>query len=163
MKICPQCRQSFADNDLNFCLACGTQLLRTGFDEPPPTILMDAPRPTNPKVNFPPTPGYAPIAGRENIPFSHPQPPGFHQAMQRQEQTLPTISLILGILSIGLFCCYLGIPLGLGAIITGYLGINNANSDPARNGGKGLAIGGIITGTVGLLIGLLLLVAVALG
>ena len=47
---------------------------------------------------------------------------GIRQGMiiRGQDQTLPTISLILGILSIVLSCCYGGLPLGLAAAITGY-------------------------------------------
>lgn len=78
-----------------------------------------------------------------NTPF---QPP----ATGSVNQTLPIVSLILGILSI---CCYISPLTGIAALITGYLGIKNANNDPQNYGGKGLAIAGMILGGLFLLIG----------
>ncbi len=69
-----------------------------------------------------------------------------------QNQTLPIISLVLGIISL---CCYISPLTGLGALITGYLGMKNADNDPANYGGRGLAIAGMITGGIFFLIGLL--------
>jgi hypothetical protein len=74
-----------------------------------------------------------------NTPF---QPP---VAGGGQNQTLPIISLIFGILSV---CCYIGPITGIIALITGFLGMKNANNDPAQYGGKGLAIAGMITGGI---------------
>jgi hypothetical protein len=71
---------------------------------------------------------------------------------------LPTVSLIFGILSIALFCCYGGIPLGIIALITGYMGLKNEKDDPARYGGRGLAIGGIVAGGLGLVLSILIIV-----
>jgi hypothetical protein len=67
-------------------------------------------------------------------------------AVRGQDQVLPTVALVLGILSVVLFCCYGGIPLGLGAMITGYLGMNNANKNPEQYGGRSLAIAGLVMG-----------------
>jgi hypothetical protein len=75
-----------------------------------------------------------------NTPF---QPPP--AAMAGQNQTLPIVSLVFGILSV---CCYVGPLTGIVALITGYLGMKNANNDPAQYGGKGLAIAGMITGGI---------------
>lgn len=76
---------------------------------------------------------------------------------------MPIISLVLGSLALLLsFCCYAGIPLGIAAGITGFLGMNNATQDPQKYDGKGLAIGGLITGGIGFLIsGLLFLILIA--
>ena len=74
-----------------------------------------------------------------NTPF---QPP---PAMQGQNQTLPIISLVFGILSV---CCYIGPITGIVALITGYLGMKNANADPNQYGGKGLATAGMIVGGI---------------
>jgi len=52
-------------------------------------------------------------------------------------------------------CCYGGLPLGAAALVTGYLGLKNASENPARFGGRGLAIGGIVTGVIGLLISII--------
>ncbi|MBS1794089.1 MAG: DUF4190 domain-containing protein [Acidobacteria bacterium] len=91
------------------------------------------------------TPPPTPVAGWQDqglgqqTPF---QPP---VAMQGQNQTLPIISLVFGILSV---CCYVGWITGPVALITGYLGMKNANSDPTQYGGKGLATAGMIVGGI---------------
>lgn len=81
-----------------------------------------------------------------NTPF---QPP---PAVSGQNQTLPIVSLVFGIISV---CCYISPITGIVALITGYLGMKNANSDPMQFGGKGLAIAGMITGGVFFVLGLL--------
>ncbi|HEX8248348.1 MAG TPA: hypothetical protein VF599_09270 [Pyrinomonadaceae bacterium] len=53
MKICPQCNQTYADDSLNFCLSDGSVLTRASgsgsmSEEPPPTVLINQPRPANP-------------------------------------------------------------------------------------------------------------------
>jgi hypothetical protein len=64
-------------------------------------------------------------------------------------------SLVCGILSF--FSC--GV-LGLVAIILGFLGLGKAKE---QNGsGKGMAIGGIVTGALGILLGVILVFAVFL-
>src|SRR5215203_168964 len=69
MKRCPKCGQTYADQNLNFCLNDGELLmlesasprgpkfaddpLPTSYaDDSPPTIMMDSPRATNP-TGFP--------------------------------------------------------------------------------------------------------------
>jgi hypothetical protein len=83
--------------------------------------------------------------------------------MQGQNQTLPTVALALGIISMLFACCYGGIPLGAAALIVGFLGLKNVNESPMEYSGRGLAIGGIVTGVIGLLIslGLFLLVIIS--
>ena len=66
-------------------------------------------------------------------------------------QTLPIISLIFGILSL---CCWVSPLTGIIALITGFLGMKNANNNPAQYGGKTLAIVGMILGGIFFLIGL---------
>ena len=60
-------------------------------------------------------------------------------------QTLPIVSLILGIVSL---CCYISPITGIAALIVGWLGLKNIKNDPAHYGGKGLALAGMITGGV---------------
>lgn len=81
-----------------------------------------------------------------NTPF---QPPS---AAQGLDQTLPIVSLVLGILSI---CCYVSPLTGIAALITGYLGMKNVNTDPTKYGGKTLAIVGMALGGVFFAIGVL--------
>lgn len=47
MKICPNCRRTYQDDGLNFCLEDGS-VLRFASTEPEPTVVMEYPRPTNP-------------------------------------------------------------------------------------------------------------------
>lgn len=97
------------------------------------------------------TPPPAPDASWQNQPIGQntpfqPPPAG----TGGKNQTLPIISLVLGIVSL---CCYISPLTGLAALITGFLGMKNVNSDPDNFGGKGLAIAGMITGGIFLLIG----------
>ena len=88
-----------------------------------------------------------------NTPF---QPPGGTGSVN---QTLPIISLVLGIVSI---CCYISPITGIAALITGFLGMKNANNNPANYGGKGLAIAGMVIGGIMLLVGLVYYIFVIL-
>jgi len=81
----------------------------------------------------------------QNTPF---QPPA--AGTGKLNQTLPIISLVLGIVSL---CCYVSPITGLGALVTGFLGIKNIKSDPNQYGGKTLAIVGMILGGLFFLVG----------
>jgi hypothetical protein len=126
-------------------------------NEPPPTIFMAAPRTTNPnwqQTNQQNWQQNQPIQTWQNPQMSeHSQYSSPMMQSVGRNQNLPLISLILGVTSFsGLCCSFLGIPLSLGAIITGYIGMTNANNNPTEYGGKGLAIGGLITGAITLLL-----------
>jgi hypothetical protein len=163
MKKCPNCYQTYADESLNFCLNCGGTLMQV-HDDAPPTVFMNEVRPTSPSnwsTNAPfNPPNYEPIAPWQNQPLG--QNPPFMAAGQfeGQDKTLPTVSLVLGILSIVLFfCCYAGVPFGIGALITGFLGFNNTNKNPMQFGGRGFAIAGMIMGAISF-IGLILMLLI---
>ena len=155
MKQCPRCHQTYSDDSLNFCLEDGELL--TAFarepaptryaEDPPPTMVMNEARVTNP-TNWPasaqPPARWQPQGLNLNQPFGS-------QAVQSTDQTLPTISLVLGIMSILMACCYGGIWLGVPAAIIGFLGMRNADNDPSRYGGRGMAIGGMVLGVVSLM------------
>ena len=83
----------------------------------------------------------------QNTPFQ-PPPAGTGSV----NQTLPIVSLVFGIVSL---CCYISPLTGIVALVTGFIGMKNANNDPQNYGGKGLAIAGMITGGVFFLLGLL--------
>jgi hypothetical protein len=145
MKQCPRCNQTYSDDQLNFCLNDGELL--TDFaakpssyvDDAPPTILLDSARVTNPAswpVSSSPPAQWQP-QGLQNQPFGS-------SFVQKRDQTLPTIAMILGILSVALICCYGGIWLGLPAAVLGFLGMRNADGDPGRYGGRGMAIAGMV-------------------
>lgn len=60
-------------------------------------------------------------------------------------------ALVLGILSIpGACCCYSSVPFGIAAIVMGVIAMNKAKMSPMTHGGRGMAMGGLICGIVGL-------------
>lgn len=145
MKQCPRCNQTYTDDDLNFCLNDGELLTSSG--DAPPTVFMDPPRVTG-QTSWQSAPPPAPWQGSQNMQSTPFGTPAF---VQSRDQTLPTIALVLGILSVLMICCYGGIWLGLPAAIVGYLGMRNADSDPSRYTGRGMAIGGMVLGIVSFL------------
>ncbi|MFI6783518.1 DUF4190 domain-containing protein [Micromonospora sp. NPDC050276] len=99
-------------------------------------------------------------------PYGQQQPPygagptypnaGYPQA-QGQNNTLGLVSMILGIASIPLVCClYLGIPVGIAGIVTGYLAKQKVAQGQASNAGQAKA--GLICGAVGVGLGILALI-----
>lgn len=87
-----------------------------------------------------------------NTPF---EPPHIHHG---ENQTFPIVSLVCGILAFVLICCYGGIPFGLAALILGFLGMQNVNKDPAKYGGKTLAIIGMALGGIAFVLNIILLI-----
>lgn len=77
-----------------------------------------------------------------------------------ENKTLAIISLVCGILS--LICCSWFIP-AIAAIVLGFIARGKANSDPANYGGAGLALGGIITGAISILVGIVVVILYVLG
>jgi hypothetical protein len=69
-------------------------------------------------------------------------------APQGQSQTLAIVSLVAGILGLTV-CCGSVVP-NLLAIVLGFMAKGKATNDPSNFGGRGLALGGIITGFLGL-------------
>lgn len=165
MKRCPRCNQTYTDNELNFCLNDGEFLAYvndpsyappTGYaDDAPPTIMMNQPRVTN-QTNLPT--GGPPAQWQNQAPTYQNQPYGITGYGQKLDQTLPTISLVLGIGSVIMVCCAGGLWLGLPAAIVGYLGIKNTEKDPARYGGRGMAVGGMVIGIIAFFASLLFLI-----
>jgi hypothetical protein len=77
----------------------------------------------------------------------------------RQSEPMALVSLILGIVSLpGHFCCYLGWPLGIAAIVLGIVSLTKIKKEPQRYSGAGMAWGGIASAAVGFLLILLMLV-----
>lgn len=68
-----------------------------------------------------------------------------------QTNGLAVAALVVGILSIPIaFACGVGGLFGIAAVVLGFLGMKKANDELAGSG-RGLAIGGIVTGVLGLL------------
>jgi hypothetical protein len=165
MKICSICNQTYADDNLNYCLNDGGILTKWN-DDAAPTVMLNQPRITQQNWG-----NYSTRSSWESQPLQTNQPfqplqqnqPFYPAQMQEQNQTLPVVALVLGICSLLFMCCYGGIPFGGAALVLGFLGIKNANENPMQYGGRGLAIGGIVTGVIGLLISFIILLMVAAG
>ena len=163
MKKCLKCGQAYTDDTLNFCLNDGEMLVQaTGYEPPPtqyaddspPTILMDQPRVTNP-IDWA-------ASGPPQWPAQSVVTPGQQYGMAgygvSRDQTLPTVSLVLGIISCLLVCCAGGIYIGLPAAIVGYLAMRNIESRPDKYTGRGMAIGGMVLGIITFLASLFFLI-----
>jgi len=160
MKRCPKCGQTFADQNLNFCLNDGELLMyeqessRPFADEPPPTkfaddspptLMMNSPRDTNP-VGWAQSSPPVQWQGQQIV-----TPPGHlpvqYASYSSPNQVLGILSLVLGACSVTIgWCCYMGMLLGPAAMILGGVALYQNKTDPTRYGGKGLAIGGIVLG-----------------
>jgi len=161
MKKCLRCGQTYSDNTLNFCLSDGELLVETAYEPPPtqfaddspPTLLMNQPRVTNP-IDWPQSSpiqwqgqSMTPAAGQYGIAGYTPQ-----------NQTLATWSLILAVSSFFLVCCAGGVWLGLPAAIVGFIAMRKADDSPARYGGRGMAIAGMILGIITFIISIFILI-----
>ena len=91
----------------------------------------------------------------QNTPF---QPPPAGNA--GPNQTLAIVSLVTGILSC--LCCF-SILTGPAAIVMGFMAKNKISQNPNEFGGGGLALGGMITGAVGTLIGIVVIILNLMG
>ena len=108
------------------------------------------------------TPPPAPDATWQNQEISSNTPfqPPVSGTSAGENKTLAIISLVVGILS--LLCCGWFIP-GIAAIILGFIAKGKATSDPAQYGGAGLALGGMITGGVSIILGIIVVILYLLG
>lgn len=110
--------------------------------------------PQDPSQGYPPhNQGYPPAYGQ-----GYP-PPGYGPYGGGQPRNgLGVAALVLGVAAILLSWTVIGgILLGVGALVCGFLGRGRVNRREANNGGMALA--GVITGAVGVVIGLIVLVA----
>ena len=164
MKRCPRCGRIYKDTAINFCLDDGEllgyladdapetlfrqQSTAGSVDDSPPTVFMDRPRVTSEGNWQSSSPPAWSNQGQNvaNRPFSAPA------FIQSRDQTLPTVAMVLGIISLLLVCCYGGLWLGLPAAIVGYLGMRNADNHPDKYMGRGMAIAGIALGAITFLI-----------
>ncbi len=160
MKRCPTCSRTYEDDALSFCLTDGTPLVSEEptsdpFGSPAPIApppVADWSSPAAPAVptssswgavgNPPEAPDMAWGAG------GYPQVPPSPGYIQKREQGLAIASLVCGVLSF--LCC--SVLTGIPAIVLGIMAMMKEKSDPARYGGKGMAIAGIVLGSVSILI-----------
>jgi Domain of unknown function (DUF4190) len=169
MKRCPTCNSLFDDEDLSYCTNDGTLLVREEdsadlklqetavLGEPPATVVMPPPRPTEyvpqaPNAPIPPSPyGWA----NESPPAWVPPPPPtapYRGLTRPPQQGMAVASLIFGLLSItfGWIC---GGPIfGLLGVVLGAMALIQIKKNPLQHSGKPIAIVGLITGGIALLV-----------
>ncbi|MET7618749.1 DUF4190 domain-containing protein [Streptomyces sp. NPDC005408] len=130
---------------------------------PPPPIAPGGPaQPTAGPYGYPAAPSFPqPGAGTgTGDPYGgYPGYPGYQNFGQPGWQSQPAngmgiTAMVLGILSVCLFCLYgiVSIVLGVLALIFGILGRKRAQRGEATN--AGMALAGIITGSIGIVLGL---------
>ena len=158
MKICSVCNQTYVNEEQNYCLSDGSVLKRL-VDKAAPKVFMNPPAAEN-QTNWQNAP---PLSPWQNQSMQSNQPLVNPAFVQGANQTLPTVSIALGVLSVGLLCCFGSFPFGLAALITGYLGLRNNSRDPSQFGGRGLAIAGLILGGISLITSFIFLVLWILG
>ena len=126
------------------------------FDEPaaasPPAPAWEPP-PAPPPAEWTPPP--APDASWQNKEIGSNTPFEPPVAAGGPSQGLAVGSLVCGILSC--LCC-ISILTGPAAVIMGFIAKKKADESPNEFGGRGMAVGGIITGIVGFLIGTALII-----
>jgi hypothetical protein len=157
MKRCPTCNREFTDEWLTFCTQDGTSLVEMegSATEPPPT-LWRPPMPPSVSPMEQPTldmPGrYSPLPAPFNPPqplqsgWMPPPPPAYPVARQ---QSLAVASLVLGVTSMTIgWCCYFGVLTGPVAITMGIISLVQMKNNPDKFSGKGMAIAGIVTGSL---------------
>ncbi len=152
MKQCLRCQKTYTDQTLNFCLEDGEMLVMVDGpsrqDDAPPTVMFDQARRTNP-TGWPSQQPAAPPAQWQPQPMNAAQQFGAFPMTMSPNQTLAIVSLGLGVSSLVIgWCCYIGFLLGPAAIITGFIAMSQNNKNPEKYGGRGLAIGGIVTGAL---------------
>ncbi len=161
MNRCPTCNRIFTDQSLGFCIDDGTPLVRhqdapdfesqptAVLGQPPPTVQMPPPRPTeyapgpSPIVPPPPAPyGWSNEAAQVWTP---PPPPSIRQS--KPQQGLALASLILGLVSITVgWCCSFGLVTSPIAIVLGIISLIQIKNNPTQHSGKPMAVTGIVTG-----------------
>jgi hypothetical protein len=118
MKICPTCRKTYADDNLNFCLEDGS-VLTFSSNEPPATVMMSQPRPTDPTAVFPST-------SNQGIQSTFGQQGPQSYSMQQPAKSSKAWLWIVGIVGIILLLCGGGFA---GLVFIGM----NANQNQANN------------------------------
>ena len=122
MKICPTCRKSYADDNLNFCLEDGS-VLTFAAGEPPETVMMGQPRPTDPATPFPSAPN-------QGIQSTFGQQHHQQYSIQQPKRSSKAWLWIVGIVGILLLLCGGGFA---GLIFIGMQANQNQTSDPPNN------------------------------
>jgi len=158
MKRCPTCNQTFDEEWLSFCTQDGTTLVddAAASNAPPPTVLSPpqadaaAAQPTwvTPSADLPPSsPQWQPL--QSPTPIWQPPPPPY---VQPENKSLAVAAMVVGIISVTVGWLCLGPIPGIAAIIMGGVSLSQIKKAPDRVGGKPMAVVGVVTGSVTVLI-----------
>ena len=161
MKRCPTCNQTFDEDWLSFCTNDGTSLIEdsaAGSDLAKTMMSPAPPPPSNPAepANWNPPSGWiTPSGGVGAGQFPQPQPaPSAWQPppppayAAGPTQGLAVAAMVLGIFTVTIGWCYLGIITGPIAIGLGIYSLIQIKNYPDKFTGRPLAIAGIVMGTV---------------
>ena len=133
MKICPTCRKTYQDDNLNFCLEDGS-ILNVASSEPAPTVMMNQPRPTEPNT------GFAPPPTQPGIQSSFGNQGAYAQPLKKKSKAWLWIVGIIGIL---LLLCGGGGVVGLLLVASqGDLATNNSSSSASPTPVRGTTFPG---------------------
>src|SRR5690242_9200544 len=156
---CPTCNQTVTEDWLSVRTQDGTTLVEesTASNEPPLTILAppqsdaSAAQPTwvTPSAELPPSaPQWQPPEPATPI-WQPPPPPTYAQP---ENKSLATAAMVIGIVSVTVGWLCLGPIPGIAAIIMGAVALSQIKKTPDRVGGKPMAVVGVVTGSVTVLI-----------
>jgi len=159
MKRCPTCNQTFEEEWLSFCTQDGTTLVEesTTANEPPATILSPSqpdvapqqPTWVAPSAELPPSsPQWQPPQPAAPI-WQPPPPPSY---VPPESKGLAVAAMVVGIISVTVGWLCLGPIPGIAAIIMGAVALSQIKKTPDRVGGKPMAVVGVVTGSVTVLI-----------
>src|SRR5690606_26790100 len=128
------------------------------FTPPPPPSAppVTPPRPPVTPVPLAATPPPTPTRPGYGPPPPYPGPTGYRPPRARAGGNLGVLSMVFGIASIPLACCYIGVPLAIAAVVMGVVGLRKASVGAPEN--RGQLIAGITCGAVGLVMMLLMIV-----
>lgn len=160
MSFCTNCGQSLPEN-AKACPNCGTFVEGAVPEAPVQDTTYTAPESfsAEPQSNYASAQSYH--TDTQN-PYNAQQPYNVYtQPQQVPGRGMGIASLILGIVSLVFFCLpYLGLPCGIAGLILGCMANSKAKQAGMKNG---VALGGIITSSIGLAINLLILVLAIVG
>lgn len=118
MKICPVCRKTYSDDNLNFCLEDGTLLTQSQGHPLPETVLINQPRITEPS---------RPQGMQQGVPSAWTAP---QQYPAQQKKSSKTWLWVVGILGLVVLLCGGGFA---GLFVIGMMNAENAANTQPRN------------------------------
>jgi uncharacterized protein DUF4190 len=159
MKRCPTCNQTFDEEWLSFCTQDGTTLVdkATASNAPPPTVWSPpqadaAAAPSTwmmPSAELPPSsPQLQPMSPATPV-WQPPPPPAYARP---ENKSLAIAAMVIGIISVTVGWMCLGPIPGIAAIIMGAVALSQIKKTPDRVGGKPMAVVGVVTGGLTVLI-----------